>query len=49
LTVGLGAPPRRGAQTRVLLAEAGLDDATINAMLADGAAWEPVDMPGSGP
>ena len=47
LTVGLAPPPRRGAQTRALLAEAGLDDATISGMFADGTAWEPVDMPGS--
>lgn len=41
LTVGLGPPPRRGADTRALLVEAGLDAATVNMMLADGAAWEP--------
>jgi len=41
LTVGLCDPPRRGADTRALLAEAGLDAATISAMLADGAAWAP--------
>jgi crotonobetainyl-CoA:carnitine CoA-transferase CaiB-like acyl-CoA transferase len=41
LTVGLCAPPRRGGDTRALLAEGGLDAATIDAMLADGAAWAP--------
>ncbi|MDE2396043.1 MAG: CoA transferase [Burkholderiales bacterium] len=41
LTVGLRSPVRRGADTRALLAEAGLDAATIQAMLDEGAAWEP--------
>lgn len=41
LTGPLGAPPRRGADTRAILAQAGLDPATVDAMLADGAAWAP--------
>ena len=41
LTVDLQAPVRRGADTRALLAEGGLDLPTINAMLADRTAWEP--------
>ncbi len=41
LTGLLAAPPRRGADTRALLAEAGLDKATIEALFADGAAWAP--------
>jgi crotonobetainyl-CoA:carnitine CoA-transferase CaiB-like acyl-CoA transferase len=41
LTVDLRSPVRRGADTRALLSAAGLDDTTINAMLADGTAWEP--------
>jgi crotonobetainyl-CoA:carnitine CoA-transferase CaiB-like acyl-CoA transferase len=42
LTTGLTSPPRRGAHTRALLARAGLASATIDAMLAEGVAWEPV-------
>ena len=41
LTTDLRAPARRGADTRALLAEGGLDGATINALLAAGAAFEP--------
>lgn len=41
LTVGLADPRRRGADTRALLAEAGLDADTIEAMLADGSASAP--------
>lgn len=43
LTPSLRAPVRRGADTRRLLAEAGLEAPTIAAMLADGAASEPSD------
>jgi len=42
LTPVLRAPVRRGADTRAILAEAGLDEAVIAAMLADGAASEPL-------
>lgn len=41
LTGPLGSPPRRGEHTRALLARAGLDVDTIEAMLADGVAWAP--------
>lgn len=41
LTGPLAAPPRRGADTRALLAQAGLDQVTIDALFADGAAWAP--------
>jgi crotonobetainyl-CoA:carnitine CoA-transferase CaiB-like acyl-CoA transferase len=41
LTAGLRAPVRRGADTRTLLAQAGLDDATVAAMFAEQVAWEP--------
>jgi crotonobetainyl-CoA:carnitine CoA-transferase CaiB-like acyl-CoA transferase len=41
LTAALRAPVRRGADTRALLARAGLDDAEIAAMFAAGSAWEP--------
>ncbi|KFJ13250.1 coA-transferase III family protein [Delftia acidovorans] len=41
LTPALRAPVRRGADTRALLAEAGLNEEVINAMLASGAACEP--------
>lgn len=43
LTVNLSAPPLRGADTRVLLAECGLDAGTIDAMLSEGAAWAPAE------
>lgn len=43
LTPPLRAPARRGADTRALLAEAGLEPATIAAMLAEGAASEPLE------
>ncbi len=41
LTPPLRAPARRGADTRAILAEAGLDASVVAAMLADGAASEP--------
>ena len=41
LTVGLQPPARRGADTRALLSEGGLDESTIQTLLAAGAAWEP--------
>jgi crotonobetainyl-CoA:carnitine CoA-transferase CaiB-like acyl-CoA transferase len=41
LTAALRAPVRRGADTRALLAQAGLDDREIAAMFAAGVAWEP--------
>lgn len=41
LTPSLRAPVRRGADTRRILAEAGLEASTIAAMFADGAASEP--------
>jgi crotonobetainyl-CoA:carnitine CoA-transferase CaiB-like acyl-CoA transferase len=41
LTPTVRAPARRGADTRAVLGEAGLTTAEIDAMLADGAAWEP--------
>ncbi len=41
LTVGLRAPARRGQHTREVLAQAGVDKATIDAMLAAGVAAEP--------
>ncbi|WP_200844043.1 CaiB/BaiF CoA-transferase family protein [Pantoea sp. 18069] len=48
LTPSLRAPVRRGADTRVLLAQAGLDESVIEAMLADGAASEPRGHSGPG-
>ncbi len=41
LTAGLRPPARRGQHTREVLAQAGLDAATIAAMLAEGVAAEP--------
>jgi crotonobetainyl-CoA:carnitine CoA-transferase CaiB-like acyl-CoA transferase len=43
LTPPLRPPVRRGADTRAVLAEAGLTAATITALFADGAAAEPMD------
>jgi crotonobetainyl-CoA:carnitine CoA-transferase CaiB-like acyl-CoA transferase len=40
LTPTLEAPVRRGAHTREILTEAGLDEATITGMLDDGCAWQ---------
>ncbi len=41
LTVSLRPPARRGQHTREVLAEAGLDQATIDAMMREGVAAEP--------
>ncbi|MBS0454269.1 MAG: CoA transferase [Proteobacteria bacterium] len=41
LTTRLRTPPRRGQHTREVLAQAGLDAGTIEAMLREGAAGEP--------
>lgn len=41
LTGSLAAPPRRGADTRALLLEAGLNETDVNAMLSEGKAWAP--------
>lgn len=48
LTPQLRAPVRRGADTRALLAQAGVDEPVIEAMLADGVASEPERFIGQG-